>query len=111
MRKIFYYLLEKYSKTEKDRLEILKALHAGVREEYSEQNMIGNIGNSAVEFVMSHDYLRFAVSTYDAHSVKLIRGSIESSIESAITYLEKETPPATEDAMRSIAGFKKIKNK
>jgi hypothetical protein len=111
MRKIFYYLLDKYTKTEKDRLEILKVLHAGVREEYSEQNMIGNIGNSAIEFVMSHDYLRFAVSTYDAHSVKMIRGSIESSIESAIVYLEKETPHVTEDAMRSIAGFKKIKNK
>jgi hypothetical protein len=109
MRKIFYYLLEKYSKTEKERLEILKVLHAGVRETYNEQNVIGNIGNSAIEFVMSHDYLRFAVSTYDAHSVKMIQGSIESSIESAITYLENETPPATEDAMTCIAGFKKIK--
>jgi len=77
MRKIFYYLLDKYSKTEKDRLEILKVLHAGVREEYNEQNMIGNIGNSAVEFVMSHDYLRFAVSTYDAHSVKMIQDRLK----------------------------------
>jgi len=48
-KRLFLYLLNKYSKTEKDRIEIHKVLFKGVEDNYYEQTALGNLYNMQFE--------------------------------------------------------------
>ena len=43
MKKLFLFLLEKYTKTEEDRLIVFNILHDKVSDTYSEQTTFGNV--------------------------------------------------------------------
>ncbi len=56
MKKLFFWLLKKYTRTEKQRLEVFSRLHEAVSETYSEQNQFGNLYNANIEFIMASAY-------------------------------------------------------
>ncbi len=90
MKRIFIYLLKKYSRREAGRLEILKVLHEGVREEYSEQTGYGNIYNFFVEFAMSNNIIVDVVKKGELDNFEMIRRGISNSYNQAAIYIEKE---------------------
>lgn len=48
MKRLFMYLLKRYSTTEKERIEILQVLEDNVLGDYYEQNSFGNVYNSFI---------------------------------------------------------------
>ena len=57
MKKLFIYLLKKYSRTEEQRVEILERLHFQVQNDYTEQTIFGNVCNSNIEFIMGTPFI------------------------------------------------------
>lgn len=77
MRKIFLYLLRKYSKTEKDRLIIYKTLLEQTEYTYYEQTTNGNIQNSAIEFSL-------AVLNRTPSSIQFLERIVAKAVDAAI---------------------------
>lgn len=90
MKKIFLYLLKKYSRREAGRIEILKVLQEGVREEYSEQTVYGNIYNFFIEFAMSNDVIVDVVKNAEFENFEMIRRGINNAYDEAAIFIEKE---------------------
>jgi hypothetical protein len=90
MKKIFLFLLKKYSKNEADRMEILKHLQEGVREEYREQTGYGNIYNFFIEFAMSNDIIVDVVKKAELDNFEMIRRGLNNAYNEAAIFIEKE---------------------
>lgn len=90
MRKLFYYLLKKYSKTEKDRLKILSKLDDEIHNDYYEQTYPGNVYNFFIEFVMSNTFIRKTLRKGDLKTLEMIKTGIDDSFDEAIEWLKKD---------------------
>lgn len=90
MKYIFYWLLKRYSHTEKQRIEILKVLDDKVSSNYSEQTMFGNVYNYFIEFVLSNSFINRCVIENDKESLKMIKSGIEKTFDETILYIIKE---------------------
>ena len=89
MRKLFYYLLNKYSKIEEDRLIILDKLDDKVCEEYSEQTTFGNVYNYFIEFVMSNNFIKGRVKKNDKESLKILKRGIDKAFDEGVGFIEE----------------------
>lgn len=95
MKKIFMWLLNRYSNTEKERITILRTLNNKVREEYSEQNAYGNTYNFFIEFIMANDFIINCVKEKTAineKSLNMIKIGISNTFDEAIEYIDNEVP-------------------
>jgi hypothetical protein len=110
-RKIFKLLLKRYSKTERNRLEIMEELWKGIIDTYSEQTYPGNIQNMQIEMIMSNPWIRFAASSHDTKSVDFIKSNIRIGTSLAISYLEKENEEITKDGFDALINFHSIRKK
>jgi len=90
MKKLFLYLLKKYTKTEKDRIDIIEVLNENVICEYNEQTGFGNIYNSHIEFIMGNKLIRSIIYENRAGEVDMIKGNLTSSIDAAIRFIKNE---------------------
>jgi hypothetical protein len=90
MRKLFYYLLKKYSNTEKDRLKILSKLDDEIHNDYYEQTNPGNVYNFFIEFIMSNYYIRTSLRKGDMKTLEMIKDGINDSFDEAIEWLKKD---------------------
>lgn len=90
MKKLFLYLLKKYSKTEEQRLEILNVLNSQVINEYTEQTIFGNVYNSNIEFIMSHDFIRTLIEENRTEELDMIKEGLKISTEEAMKYIKNE---------------------
>jgi hypothetical protein len=109
LKKIFIHLLEKYSRREKDRLEILESMWNSVLSDYNEQTHTGNLKNFQIEFIMSNPWIRYVARTYDSASTRNALSVIEVGSEEAIEFLKRENASITFDAAKSLIAFKSIK--
>jgi len=90
MKKLFFYLLKRYSQTEKDRIQILSKLDEQIYWTYNEQTTFGNVYNYFIEFVMSNDFIKTRVKENDKESLKIIKKGINNTFDDAIGYIKKE---------------------
>lgn len=90
MKKLFFYLLKKYSKTEEQRLYIHEFLNQQVRNEYTEQSGYGNIYNSNIEFIMANDLIRSLVEENKTKELEMIKEGLAISTEEAIKFIKNE---------------------
>ena len=90
MKKIFAYLLKKYSKNEKNRIAIYQELWESILNEYNEQTHYGNVYNMNIEFIMSNPFINRAVFSKDDISIKMIKANLAESFNKALIYIEKE---------------------
>lgn len=88
MKKLFFFLLRCYSKTENERLEILSILHEQVEKEYYEQTTYGNVYNANIEFLMANQFVNKIVNQDDAKSLKIIRAGLRNSTSEAFGYIK-----------------------
>ena len=58
MKRLFLYLLKKYSKRENGRKIIYEQLWDSVINEYNEQTSYGNIYNINIEFIMFNPFIK-----------------------------------------------------
>ena len=90
MKKLFLFLLKKYSSTEKQRLEIFSILNEQVDNTYTEQTVFGNVYNANIEFVMSNKFIKKLVHTNDDHALTMINSGLNKSYYDALKYIKNE---------------------
>lgn len=90
MKKIFFFLLKKYSKTESQRILVYKELYKSVCENYNEQTGVGNIYNSNIEFIMSFDYIRNICLSDKKIEINSLKSMLVESINESIIQIKNE---------------------
>lgn len=89
MKKLFLYLLRKYTKTEKERLEVYRVLHERVRNEYYEQTLPGNVYNAGIEFVLSCDFISHICKNNNELAMNSIKIIINDSVLEGLKILKE----------------------
>lgn len=90
MKKLFLFLLRKYSKSEKERMEIYKELWYQVKSEYSEQTAFGNVYNMNIEVLMANPFLQSCVHTENLERVQVLKTGLNNSFDEAVDFIKKE---------------------
>jgi hypothetical protein len=90
MKRLFLYLLKKYSKRENGRKIIYEQLWDSVINEYNEQTSYGNIYNINIEFIMFNPFIKKEVLFKDNVSLKMIKANLAESYNKALIYIEEE---------------------
>ena len=90
MKSIFMYLLKKYSKTERGRIEIIRIMDDKVSDNYSEQTLYGNVYNYFIEFIIANPFIVKCTFKKDKDSLTMLKSGIDKAFDEAITYIEKE---------------------
>jgi hypothetical protein len=88
MKKLFIYLLKKYSRNEKDRVEILRVLDEQVQNEYTEQTGFGNVYNFFIEFVIASSFINAMIVKNEAMSLGMLRSGIGVSYDDALEHIK-----------------------
>lgn len=90
MKRLFFYLLRKYSWTEKQRMEIYSRLWESVTNEYREQSGFGNVYNMNIEFLMANPVIISLVERKDKKGINVIKRGLNESFNEAIGYVDQE---------------------
>ena len=80
--------LNKYSKTEEDRNEILKVLQDKVCEDYPEQTVYGNLYNFHIECIMSNELVNQLVGEEDEIELDRVEKGLSNSYRNALIYIQ-----------------------
>lgn len=109
MKKIFFWLLKRYTKTEKQRIEIFSILHESVSNTYTEQTPFGNTYNANIEFIMASPFITKLVcdsrrgSSYgESSELNMVKNGLSTSTEEAIDFIKKERNPHPNNLDRGI---------
>ena len=90
MKKLFLFLLRKYSKTESQRMEIYQELWYQTKSEHNEATAFENVYNVNVEVLMSNPFFVNRVMLgQDEHLRTLKKGLADSFDESVELILKK----------------------
>lgn len=93
MKRIFIWLLNHYSSTEKGRIEIMKTMESKVTKEYSEQTPYGNVYNYFIEFAMANPFIVKCTLNKDNKDKKLslniLKSGIQTSFDEAVGFIER----------------------
>lgn len=92
MKKLFLFLLNRYSNTEKERIQIIKVLNDKVSDNYREQTTFGNVYNSNIEFVMANEFIKMLAKEKEKNIdfLRMIQNGLSESYWEAIEYIEDE---------------------
>jgi len=90
LKKLFFFLLKKYSKTEKQRLLIYKELFYQAENDYPEQTAFGNVYNTNIEFLMSNPFVISKVKISDTESLQMLKSGLQNSFDESISYIYNE---------------------
>ena len=107
-KKIFLYLLRKFSRTEEQRQIVLREMWAGVLREYNEQTYTGNVYNFQIEFIISNDYIKMLSSSGDERTLDRIKKSVMQGTVAGIEILNTENAEMTEEQVRDLIKYKVI---
>ena len=92
MKRLFFFLLRKYSSTEAQRIKIYRELWHKLRDEYSEQNALGNVYNMHVEVLLSNPFFEGRVLSKDDYSLKILKSGLDKSFDLSVEFISKEGP-------------------
>ena len=90
MKGLFFYLLQKYSRTEKKRMEIYSRLWESLTDDYNEQNGFGNVYNMNIEFLMANPVIISLVEKKDKRGISIIKRILNKSFDEAIGFVDQE---------------------
>ena len=126
MKQIFFWLLNRYSNTEEQRIEIHKVLHEKVTKTYYEQTPYGNVYNAHIEFCLSQPLIKKLTHINDTGALDMIERGIDTddfideqisieghSIQDLIDYVQGEldNPTGGKRKMRKMRKSRKITRK
>lgn len=108
MKKLFYFLLKRYSKTEKQRIGIFDIIHSQVQSNYPEQTAYGNLYNAYIEFLMGNHTIYCNVMNNDQASLTMIQNGLDCSFQIAIQYVKDERSGKKQKKELRISKIKKL---
>ena len=86
MKKLFIFLLKKYSNTESQRVEIYKRLWYKTCQEYSEQTAFGNVYNMNIEVLMSNPFFVRMCNDRNTEYLKMLKSGLSDSFDKSIEF-------------------------
>ena len=89
MKKLFLFLLRRYSNTEGQRMEIYRELWYKTKEEYSEQTAFGNVYNMNIEVLMSNPFFESRVRLGEVESLKMLKQGLSDSFDESVEFILK----------------------
>lgn len=89
MKKLFLFLLKRYSNTESERMEIYKQLWYKTKEEYPEQTVFGNFYNMNVEVIMSNPFFAIRAQTGVVEDLKKLKENLSQSFDNSIHFVRE----------------------
>jgi len=86
MKKLFLYLLRKYSTTEAERMEIYKELWYKVKEEYNEQTAFGNVYNMHIEMLLANPFFESRVMSGEDEHLRMLKEGLAKSFDRSVEF-------------------------
>jgi hypothetical protein len=93
MKRLFLFLLRKYSNTEKQRTEIYRELWYKVKEEYNEQTAFGNVYNMNTEVLMANPFFESRVLLGREEregDLKMLKSGLADSFDESVAFILRE---------------------
>lgn len=90
MKKIFLWILKKYTSTESGRIEIMRIMDDKIGDNYNEQTQYGNVYNYLIEFLMANPFVVKCSLNKDEKSLDMLKHGINESFDVAVGYIQKE---------------------
>jgi hypothetical protein len=89
MKKLFFFLLRRYSNTESERMEIYREMWYKTKEEYNEQTAFGNVYNMNTEVLMSNPFIQNRVKQEDTEHLQMLKQGLSNSFDESVDFLIK----------------------
>ena len=89
MKKLFLFLLRKYSNTESERMEIYRELWYKTKEEYNEQTVFGNVYNMNIEVLMSNPFFVSSCEQGNLEYLEMLKKALSDSFDESIEFVVK----------------------
>ena len=89
MKKLFLFLLKKYSKTESQRMEIYRELWYKTKEEYNEQTAFGNVYNMNIEVLMANPFFESRVKLGEDEHLRMLKAGLSDSFDRSVEFILK----------------------
>jgi hypothetical protein len=86
MKKLFLYLLRKYSTTEGERMEIYRELWYKVKDEYNEQTAFGNVYNMNIEVLLSNPFFESRVMLGEDEHLRMLKEGLAKSFDRSVEF-------------------------
>jgi hypothetical protein len=86
MKKLFLYLLRKYSTTEAERMEIYRELWYNTKEEYNEQTAFGNVYNMHIEMLLSNSFFESRVMLGEDEHLRMLKEGLAKSFDRSVEF-------------------------
>jgi hypothetical protein len=87
MKKLFLYLLRKYSTTEAERMEIYRELWYNIKDEYNEQTSFGNVYNMNIEVLMSNPFFESRVMLGEDEHLRMLKEGLSESFDESVKFI------------------------
>ena len=89
MKKLFLFLLRKYSNTETQRMEIYRELWFKTKEEYNEQTAFGNVYNMNIEVLMSNPFIESRTVLGEKEHLQMLKQGLSDSFDESVEFILK----------------------
>lgn len=90
IKKIFLFLLRKYSNTEAERMVIYKQLWNKVCADYSEQTAFGNVYNMNTEILLSNPFFnKICKERENKEYLKMLKGGLAESFDDSVDFVKQ----------------------
>ena len=89
MKKLFLYLLRKYSTTEAERMEIYRQLWWNTKNEYNEQTSFGNVYNMNIEMLMANPFFESRVMLGQDEHLRMLKEGLAKSFDESVEFVLK----------------------
>ena len=90
MKRLFLFLLRKYSKTESQRMEIYRELWYQTKSDYREANVFENINNMNIEVLMSNPFFNSRVMLGQYEDLKNLKEGLGKSFDESVELTSKK---------------------
>ena len=87
LKKLFFFLLKKYTTTDKERIAILKVINQSVCEDFYEQTVYGNIYNYFWEFMRSLELSIVIIGPNNQENMKIVKRGMSQTFDGFIRYI------------------------
>lgn len=90
MKKLFLFLLKRYSNTEVQRMEIYRELWYKTKEEYNEQTAFGNVYNMNIEVLMSNPFFESRIMLGEKEDLQMLKQGLSNSFDESVEFILKK---------------------
>ena len=90
MKKLFLFLLRRYSNTETQRIEIYKELWYNTKDQYNKQNSFGTVYNMNTEMLIANPFFESRVMLGEDEHLRMLKQGLANSFDESVGFILKK---------------------